>query len=113
MNIKDDSYIYGHWQSENYFLEYENLIKKKFKFKKTLTSKNLYFADLIKKIPNSVSIHIRRGDYIDTTNNKSIYADCTHGYYELATKELEKKIKHPTYFIFSDDSNWVKKKSFI
>lgn len=108
LEIKDNSYIYGHWQSENYFLEYENLIRQKFKFKNPLASKNLYFADLIKKIPNSVSVHIRRGDYIDTTN-QSIYYNCAHEYYELATKELEKKIKHPTYFIFSDDSNWVKK----
>ena len=69
LEIKDNSYVYGHWQSEKYFLEYENLIRKNFSFKKPLISKNLYFAELIKKIPNSVSLHIRRGDYINNVKN--------------------------------------------
>ena len=109
LEIKNNSYIYGHWQSEKYFLDYENFIRKKFSFKKPLISKNLYFEELIKKIPNSVSLHVRRGDYINNAKNKSIFFDCNQGYYESATKEIEKRIKDPTYFIFSDDNNWVKK----
>jgi len=53
----------------------------------------------------SVSIHIRRGDYItNKTGPKFIGLD----YYIKAIRTIENKVKNPTYFIFSDDIVWGK-----
>lgn len=46
----------------------------------------------------SVSVHIRKGDYI---NSEMINLDIK--YYESAKKKIEEKIKNPKYFLFSDD----------
>ena len=60
-------YLYGYWQSEQYFSEISTILLDEFKIiRKPDESYRLYF-DLIKST-NSVSIHIRRGDYIGNTS---------------------------------------------
>ena len=56
----------------------------------------------------SVSLHIRRGDYI---SNKTYYANhgiCNLSYYNKAVDYLRKKLGNDIkIFAFSDDPNWV------
>lgn len=59
---------------------------------------------------NSVSLHVRRNDYlkpqyIDTLGNIS-----TESYYKKAIELVNKKISNPRFFIFSDDIEWCKMK---
>jgi hypothetical protein len=58
---------------------------------------------------NSVSIHIRRGDYVQNHRVLRENGICSLSYYKRAVAELEKTQKDIFYFIFSDDINWVKK----
>ena len=58
---------------------------------------------------NSVSIHIRRGDYI----NNSDYFSIPLSYYENAIDYIKKHVDHPTFFVFSNDLNWAKKNFII
>jgi len=52
----------------------------------------------------SVSIHIRRCDYLQTP-----FKDVsTIEYYKKAINYIEERIEKPFYFIFSDDIVWVK-----
>jgi hypothetical protein len=62
--------------------------------------------DIIEKInsSNSVSIHIRRGDYLQAT---WLYGDTQIEYYNNAIKYIKTKIEKPIFFFFSDDINWV------
>lgn len=68
--------------------------------------------DVLDKIENSnsVSIHVRRGDYQNDLKWKVWIGDiCDEKYYSDAIKVIEKKITNPTYFVFSDDIEWTKK----
>lgn len=68
--------------------------------------------DVLDKIKNtnSVSIHIRRGDYQNELKWKVWIGDiCDEKYYSDAIQAIEQKISNPTYFIFSDDIEWTKK----
>jgi hypothetical protein len=56
----------------------------------------------------SVSIHVRRGDYL-SKSNKNIYWTCGGEYYRDAIRYLKTRIKNPVFFVFSDDIQWVKK----
>ncbi|SHN51079.1 Glycosyl transferase family 11 [Butyrivibrio hungatei DSM 14810] len=57
---------------------------------------------------NSVSIHIRRGDYL-TDANRYVYGDiCTESYYDQAIKYIRERVDNPRFYIFSDDIEYVK-----
>ena len=103
-----DAYIYGFWQSEKYFADIREIIVDKFKFPETNDPENIKFLKLIED-ENSVSIHVRRGDYLSEAN-QIIYGNiCTLHYYEQAIQYFEKKFKDVTFFVFSNDVEWARK----
>lgn len=63
-------------------------------------------AEKIRK-GNSVSIHVRRGDYIKEKERR-LDGICSREYYESAVAEIRKKVKNPKFYIFSDDIAWCR-----
>jgi hypothetical protein len=96
----------GYWQSEKYFKHIRQTLLNDFEFP-PLNDKNREIEQIIRN-NNSISIHLRRGDFIaDPLNNKN------HGfiglkYYAEAVGQFSKEQEAPLYFIFSDDINWVR-----
>lgn len=105
--VRNSTYLEGYWQSEKYFQGESSLIREKFTFKGDLKNLNekIYNDMLIK---NSVSLHIRRGDYISNKKNMNIYNVCSLEYYKDAIHHIEKHIPNPVYYVFSDDIAWAK-----
>ena len=70
------------------------------------------FSSLIKTAIYPVSVHVRRGDYLDESNIKN-FGVCSTEYYRKAISRI--LIKHPdaTFFVFSDDMQWVRENLFI
>lgn len=103
----NNSYLDGYWQSEKYFKQIENLLRHDFEFNKELDEKNKIIKEKIENV-NSVSIHIRRGDYL-SDKNKKIYGDiATLEYYEKAISYIYENVENPYFFIFSNDIEWCK-----
>lgn len=96
----------GYFQSQEYFKEFANELKSCFEFPE-LDGRNKNYALKILQ-GNSVSIHVRRGDYITSESSKRYHGVLPIEYYSAAIKVIESKIENPRYFIFSDDMNWVK-----
>lgn len=97
----------GYWQTEKYFSEIEDIIRNEFILKKIFSVKNFEIAnDIFRK--NSISIHIRRGDYINDKNTNKFHGVCPIEYYKKAINYIIKNVKEPHFFIFSDDIEWVK-----
>lgn len=97
------SYLFkGNWVNEKYFAKYKEEIIKDFTFPKIDDEKNKYYEKCIKN-SNSVSVHIRKGDYIN-----SGMLNLSVEYYINAKKIVEQKITNPTYFIFTDDKMAIK-----
>jgi len=107
LSNKENIYLIGDWQNENYFKKIKEIIIKDFSFKTEIKGQNLEIANQI-AMTNSVSIHIRRGDYILNKETNKIHGICSVDYYMNAIEIIETKIKQPTFFIFSDDTAWVK-----
>ncbi len=104
--LKENSYLDGYWQSEKYFIEFTDIIRNEFSYKLPLSDENNEIAKHISQV-NAVSLHVRRGDYI--TNAKNAYIGvCSLDYYQLAIEYIKRKIENPTFFVFSDDIDWVK-----
>lgn len=101
-----DIFVDGYFQTEKYFKDIEDIIRKEFTFKDMPDSKN---AEMIKKIESveAVCVHIRRGNFVLTKYNH-IHGVCPISYYEQALAEIRKRVKNPHFFVFSDDHAWVK-----
>ncbi len=56
---------------------------------------------------NSVSIHVRRGDYLTTYSSDFIALG--REYYEQAVAYMNEHVESPVYYIFSDDIEFIKK----
>lgn len=107
-----NAYLEGYWQSEKYFCDIRDEIIKAFTFKDSKSSKNIEMLQLILG-SNSVSIHIRRGDYLSEQNLEIYGGICTIEYYKKAAQFIEKRIDSPTFFVFSNDIEWVKRHFFL
>ncbi|MEI6553564.1 MAG: alpha-1,2-fucosyltransferase, partial [bacterium] len=57
---------------------------------------------------NSISIHIRRGDYISNQEANNFHGSCSIDYYTEAINIIKGKVSNPIFFVFSDDIAWVK-----
>ncbi len=105
--IKGKIYLDGYWQSEKYFKDIEDIIRKEFILKSMGEEANK-IKKVIEKEKNSVSIHIRRGDYVNNPKTLAIHGVCSIDYYKRAIKYINKKTKGVKFFVFSDDIPWVK-----
>lgn len=99
------SYFDGYWMSPKYFEDYRKEIIKAYEFAPFDKDENKHYAELMTS-DNSVSIHIRRGDYVNAPNFKGI---CTLDYYRKAINEVRKHIEKPAFFVFSNDQEWCLK----
>ena len=106
-NAPDSCYLSGYWQSERYFTDVAEKIRKDFAFLIPLDGENLKLSQQIIGL-NSVSLHVRRGDYILDPKNAKIYHACTAEYYGKAIELLMNMVQNPRFFIFSDDIEWAK-----
>ena len=106
-SLSGNIYLIGNWQSEKYFKEYKDLIRKSFEFIRTLSEKNMTMLEKIKKT-NSVSVHVRRTDYVQDAQISKVHQVCDLDYYKCAIKKLSRNVKNPNFFVFSDDIKWCK-----
>ncbi|GHS99681.1 alpha-1,2-fucosyltransferase [Bacteroidia bacterium] len=98
---------FGFWQSPLYFDAFQKEIRKVFSFDKLqLSGKSNALVTTIRST-ESVSVHIRRGDFL-AKDNKNINVPCDKAYYEKAISLITGKIKNPLFVFFSDDLDWVK-----
>jgi len=106
-----DIYLDGYFQNEIYFKKHSDRVIKDFTLKKSLETKDYKSIkeDILNSKNPSVSIHIRRGDYITNTNANKHHGVLDDSYYISAIETLKKKYGTIKEFIFSDDVDWVKK----
>ncbi|KAA6319244.1 O-antigen biosynthesis glycosyltransferase WbnK [termite gut metagenome] len=104
-------YYKGFFQSEKFFLEATDKVRDVFSFdEKIINKKTRACLRQIVVSESSVSIHIRRGDYLYSEVERRFGGICTLEYYQKAIKLISESINNPVFFIFSDDINWVKEK---
>jgi len=103
-----DIHLYGYWQSEKYFRDIRKTILEDFTFVYPLSQRNQKILHEIKKL-NSISVHVRRGDYVIDPKTRELHGDCGSEYYKQAFEIISKKISKPVFYFFSDDVDWVKK----
>lgn len=107
LSLSDNSLLDGFWQTEKYFSKSRAKILKDFEFIKKQSKKNLEVLNDIQK-SNAISLHVRRGDYANDKSTQAFHGLTGLDYYKEAINQLTKKVKDPTFFVFSDDPEWCK-----
>ncbi len=106
-SLRDVRYFKGYWQSEKYFVKYREDILKKITPRDEIQKHSKSYLKLITET-ESVSLHIRRGDYVTNALTNSVHGTCSLDYYKKAVSALEEKTNNPHFYIFSDDLDWAK-----
>lgn len=105
----EDAYLMGYWQSEKYFKDIRSEICKCFAFAKIeLTDKNAEMKEQM-GVEESVSIHIRGGDYLQKQNQNLFGGICTRKYYEMAIDRIRNEVQNPSFYVFTNDIEWAQK----
>jgi len=106
LEAKGNVYLEGYWQSERYFSSIRDILLREFSFKYELNTKGRDIAEQMQE-SESVSLHIRRGDYAHNSLTNQIHGVCSLGYYKKAINAITQKIPDCHFYIFSDDHTWV------
>lgn len=109
LELKSGTYLVGYFNSYKYFDAIKNILINEYAPREEISGQGLETLKAIEST-NSVSIHIRRGDYVDSPNvYKSIEGIITDRYYHNAVDLIASNIESPHFFVFSNDMAWVKK----
>ena len=104
---KTSAYFDGYWQTEKYFSDCKEFIRRDFSFHdEEVLRRHVQYEEVLNS--NSVSIHIRRGDYVKNPKYRKRLYVCKLEYYKNAMKFLAERFENLTFYIASDDHEWVK-----
>lgn len=91
--------------------EFENVVddvREQFKFSFKFSDKIEQLHKEIKSKSNSVSVHVRRGDFINNPTAYSFNEHMNQEYYQKAISILEQSYDDISYYVFSEDIEWCK-----
>ena len=92
-NFPKNAYLDGWFQSYKYFEKYTSEIQELFTVKIPVSKENQEMLDCIKKAgDNTVSLHVRRGDYVALSGASKWHGVCSIEYYTTAIKYMKKKL---------------------
>jgi hypothetical protein len=98
--VGDNTRLQGYFQSEKYFKSIEHFLRTEF------TPNGCIFGHRIYK--DTISIHIRRGDYVTNSNAFKVHGILPLEYYYDAIDIIASNVKNPVFKIFTEDIAWVK-----
>ena len=104
---KNDVFFEGYFQSYKYFEDSVEDLKLFFTLKDQLHKGVKYTEEEINHC-NSVSLHVRRGDYVTNKKVERFFNICNHDYYTRAIDMMRSLIGPCKLFVFSDDPAWVR-----
>lgn len=109
LELPKEAYLDGFWQSELYFKDQEKTIRECFTFSDAIRNTHKEMADQMRS-KLSVSLHVRRGDYVSNALANKFHGLCSPNYYQNAVKHLM-ALGNIEVYIFSDDLDWCRQHS--
>lgn len=107
-SVRAPAYLDGYWQSERYFSGIADVLRREFALKAPVDEANNAMAARIAGAgAKAVSLHIRRGDYVNNPHTAQYHGVCSLDYYRAAVEHIAERVSDPHFFVFSDDHAWV------
>ena len=109
LQVPDNSYLSGYWQSEKYFEDAIECIRNDFKFSKPPSALNkVLLQEIADSNTTAISLHVRRGDYVHNQAVSQVHGNCSLEYYHAAIQYVLQRVQSPLFYVFSDDMDWVR-----
>ena len=108
---RDPVYLTGFFQSEKYFADVKEEVRRRLTFSERVKEELLEsYREILTRIEDgpSVSVHVRRGDYLHASHNGMYEGICTLDYYRKAMAKIREKEPEAVFFLFSNDMEWTK-----
>lgn len=105
----EDVYLSGYFACEKYYSDILYDLREKIQFPPSGNPLNLEMAQEMRN-RSSVSVHIRRGDYLNEENRAMFGNICTDAYYQKAMELMKEKAPDAHFYLFSDDVSYVMQK---
>ena len=106
--LGDDICLEGYWQSEKYFLDFADDIRAELTVIDPPNEENAFWLNRIRS-DLSISLHIRRGDYLTNPSANAVHGTCNLDYYRRSAEYLVSILGiEPVFYVFSDDPEWVR-----
>ena len=107
VRLRGNVYLDGYWQSEKYFQDIADTIRAELTVSTPPDRFNETMAERIRGA-ESVSLHIRRGDYVSNPDANAFHGSCDLAYYKAAVANIADGGVRPEIFVFSDDPAWAR-----
>lgn len=105
--LKDGTYLVGYWQSPRYFQDCAATIARELQPAQPLSEATAALAHRIGAMPNSVALHVRRGDYVHLQSAARMHGALPLEYYRTAIARLRAQVAGALHvYVFSDDPAW-------
>lgn len=103
------NYYDGYWQTARYFEDLEDTIRKEFAPCDDVKDAVKQWRNSVKS-QETVAVHVRRGDYLNKTNQKNTNQSVFNStdYYFNAIDMMRERLNDPVFCFFSDDLDWSK-----
>lgn len=109
----DNKYLVGYWACDKYYADIMDTLRRDISFPTgedaVLRERNEKAARMMEET-QSVSVHIRRGDYLDESNRALFGGICTEDYYGQALSYMRERLPQVKFFLFSDDTAYVRER---
>lgn len=96
----------GYWQREPYFAHCAAAVREAFRFRQALPEGHARVLEEI-EAEESVSLHIRRGDYTAPKRQRR-FGLLPLAYYEAALAHIRERVAGARFTVFSDDLDWCR-----
>lgn len=102
-----DLFLFGYWQALPYLEPIKMILQQEFKTQHAISD---HYQSYLEHIctSESVMLHIRRGDYVNSPSAAKFHGALALSYYQQAIEELLLNKPNAHFFIFSDDLPWAK-----
>lgn len=104
-----NKYLVGYWACEAYYADILDRLRAEIRFPESPDSRNRETVMEMEEC-ESVSIHIRRGDYLDAANAAMFGNICTETYYDKAVRYVKERRPDAVFYLFSDDSAYTRER---
>lgn len=107
LSVEPPARLVGNWQSEKYFIDVADAVRREFSLREEIAPRRRSLAgEIVKSV--SVSVHVRRGDYVSNSQAQAYHGSIEVDWYRAAMAKLHGGLEDPHYFIFSDDPEWAR-----
>lgn len=103
-------YMDGYFQDETYFVDKWPEVSRELQLRPDRVQAMKSTVNALAEVDHpTVSLHVRRGDYVASDRGRSILDVCGADYYQRALNEVSASVSDFTLVLFSDEPEWVRR----